>query len=408
MALPHSLPVSVLLGVYLGLLTGVIPALVSWLLAVLFRYVTGLTVPSFAVVVLAVALAGINGGFMALNDPSIVGSQNGVTLVTALLVVMMAAFYAHNHGDAFGAALPRHRSLASLRERSLSADVVDLVGGIGRVEVRVAGPVEDVEGYPPLPEDLRAAIRAVEWKFPADRSLSDLEARFADRLRSEFDLAEAAVSIDERARATVAAAPPASALSRRVPEGRRAVSVSALVPTGVVRGDEVRVFADGVDVAGTIVSARSGEPTPVPEPTTAADDGTAVLPEPARAPATTGGEGRVTVAVDRAAAEELLGVDEGRVVVTSRGTRREYELLSLVRRAGQRFRRVTVAPGGALDGTTIGAANVRGTFGVAVLGVRSEGEWTLAPHGDTELDAGDDLFVVGTREAFDRLGEATS
>ena len=405
MALPETLPVKILLGVYLGVLTGILPALVTWALAVLFRYVTGLTVPGFAVVVLAAALAGVNGGFMALNDPTVIGSQNSVVLVTALLVVMMMAFYTHNHGDKFGAALPRHVSLTSLRERTLSADVVELVGGRGRVTVTVVGPVEDLEGYPPLPEEVRAEIAAAEWTFPADASLGTLESRFADRLREEFDVADAAVSLDAEARATVSAAPPASALSKRVPAGKRAVSVSGLVPTGLARGDEVRVLTEAETVSGTVVSARSGDAEPAaPEPPTA-DETTSA---PARAPSTTGGEGRVTVAVSRSDAETLLGVESGRVVVTSRGTRREYELLGLLRRAGQRFRRVTVAEGGALDGVTIGGANLRGTFGVAVLGVKSDGAWTIAPRGDTNLRAADDLFVVGSRDAFERLGEAVS
>ncbi|MFB6120283.1 MAG: potassium channel family protein [Halobacteriaceae archaeon] len=406
MALPETLPVRILLGVYLGVLAGILPALVTWALAVLFRYVTGLTVPAFAVVVLAVALAGVNGGFMAFNDPTVVGSQNSVTLVTALLVVMMLAFYTHNHGDKFGAALPRHVSLRSLRERTLSADVVELVGGRGRVTVTVIGPVDDLEGYPPLPEDVRAEIAAVEWTFPANAPLDDLESQFVDRLREEFDVADAAVTIDEEARATVSAAPPASALSRRVPAGKRAVSVDGLLPTGLARGDEVRVMTGETTVSGTVVSARSEEAAPAAEPPAEPVAGEEPPAAPVRAPSTTGGEGRLTVAVDRADADTLLAVESGRVLVTSRGTRHEYELLGLLRRAGQRFRRVTVADGGPLDGVTIGEANLRETYAVAVLGVKSGGRWTLAPRGDTPLRSADDLFVVGTRDAFERLGEA--
>jgi len=413
MALPDTLPVHVLLGVYLGVLTGILPALVAWALAVLFRYITGLTVPAFAIVVLAVALAGVNGGFMALNDPSVVDSENSVTLVTALLVVMMLAFYTHSHGDAFGAALPRHLSVAALRERTLSADVVELVGGRGRVRVTVAGPVDDLEGYPPLPDDLRTDIGDVEWTFPAHLPLSDLESRVADRLREEFDVAEAAVTLDEFARATVAAAPPASALSRRVPAGTRAVSVEALVPTGVARGDEVRVFTADATVDGTVVSARSGPaddaaPTgPAPDPSAGADGESP--PEPtARAPTTTGGAGRLTVAVDRAEADALLRADAGRALVTSRGTHREYELLALLRRAGQRFRRVAVAADGPLDGTTIGAASLRDRQGVGVLAVRHDGAWTVAPGGDTPLAAGDDLFVVGPYDAVASFREVVT
>ena len=49
------------MGIYLGLLVGVIPALVSWALGFSFKYFTGITVPGFGVVVLAIALAGVSG-----------------------------------------------------------------------------------------------------------------------------------------------------------------------------------------------------------------------------------------------------------------------------------------------------------------------------------------------------------
>jgi hypothetical protein len=116
-----------------------------------------------------------------------------------------------------------------------------------------------VEGYPPLPDDLRTTVRDGEWTFPADLPLSELERRLEERLRNDRDLAEVAVSIDDRGRATVDAAPPLGALSRRVPQGKRAVSVDALVPTGLARRDEVTVSTPDGEVEGTVLSAQSGE-----------------------------------------------------------------------------------------------------------------------------------------------------
>lgn len=402
----QSFPVRLLYGLYLGVLTGILPALVSWGLALLFRYVTGLSVPAVAVVVLAVAIAGVNGGFMAFNDPSVVQSTNNVTIVVALLVVMMVSFYAHNKGDELGASLPRHVTLAALRRRTLSADVVELVGGRGQVRVRVVGGVEDVEGYPPLSPPLRASIRESSWTFPADLPLSELEERVADRLRTEFDLADVSVSVDERARATVAAAPPVSGVSRRLDPGQRAVSVEGLVPTGVARGDEVTVAADDDAVTGTVVSVRA-DPAAGDVPTPAGDGGAdGTPPVPASTPTTPGGPGRVTLAVARHEATALLRADDGRFVVRARGTRREYEFVSLLRRAGQRIRRAAVRDGGPLDGATIGSANVRERYGVVIVAARTNGEWTLAPRGNVVLAAGDDLFAVGSSDALDRFGEA--
>ena len=109
----------------------------------------------------------------------------------------------------------------------------------------------------------------------------------------------------------------------------------------------------------------------------------------------------MTVAVARSDASALLRADRPRTTVESRGTRREFELLSLLRRAGRRFRRMTIRPGGSLDGATLGSASVRETHGVAVLAIRRPGGWTVAPRGTEPLSGGDEVFVVGTRERLD-------
>ena len=421
------LPVEIMAGVYLGLLIGIVPALASWGLGFLFKYFTGVTLPGFGVVVFAVALAGVNGGLLALLDPAITQSANATTVIAALIVVLMMSLYAHSRGDAMGATFPRRLSLKGLRERTLSTDVIDFVGGRGEATIRVAGEVADLEGYPPLPADLRAEIRGGEWSFPADLRLSELENRLGDRLRTEFDLADVSVAINEKGRATVAAAPPFSGLSRRVGEGKRAVSVDALLPTGLARGDRVRLETDATTVTGTLVSARTNgtrrvsegsqtapaDPGTAPEtaasgPPPADGDHDADAPSPVRAPTTSGGEGRVTVAVTRTDAEPLLAADRARVVVESRGTRHDYELLSLLRRAGRRFRKLTVRSGGVLDGVTLSEATVRDSHDVAILAVRSGEGWQLAPDGATELHAGDDLYAVGSRDALDRFREATA
>ena len=424
-----SLPVEVLLGVYLGVLTGIIPALVAWGLGFLFKYVTGVSIPGFGVVVLGLAVAGINGGLLALSDPTVTRNASAEAIVVAIVVVTMLTLYAHAKGDAMGATFPKRVSLRSLHERTLSTDVVDLVGSRGQVRVTVTGEVTGMEGYPPLPDDIRTGIATGDWTFPADLPIGELESRFADRLRTEFDCADVSVRIDERGRATVTAAPPLSGLSGRVPEGQRAVSLDALLPTGLARGDRMPgpdASVDPTRVAGLVLSARtggaggSGGATPTggaatgspPETGDRLTDGGTEAPAeeapPPRAPTTDGGEGRLTVAVDREAASALLRADRGRVVVASRGTRREFELVSLLRRAGRRFKRLTVREGGALDGVPLGTASVRETHDVAVLAVRRSDGWLFSPDQETVLAPGDELFVVGSRGSLDGFAEVVA
>jgi hypothetical protein len=402
-----SLPFEVLFGIYLGLLTGIVPALVAWALGFGFKYFTGITIPGFGVVALGVAIAGVNGGLLGLVDQNV--TQSGPRVVVALLVVLGVTLYAHAQGDKLGGELPRKVSLRKLTERTLSTDVVELVGGRGQVRVQVAGEVADVEGYPPLPADLRTAIREGEWTFPADLPLTELESRVADRLRTEHDLSAVTVTLDERARATVAAAPPLGALSKRVPSGTRAVSVTTLVPTGLAAGDEVRLDAGDRSFDATVLGVV-GDATPTAEddPETDGGEDDPEVPAQPRAPTATGGESRVTLAVDRGDATALLAADPDRLVVRSRGARREFELVSVLRRAGKRFRRLTVREDGSLDGTTLAAANVREEYAVAVLAVRHDGSWRLAPEGETTLGAGDELFAVGPRDALARFAEATA
>lgn len=404
-----SLPVEILLGIYLGLLVGVIPALVSWALGFSFKYVTGVTLPGFGVAVLAIALAGVSGGLLALADSSITQAPNAERVITAIVLVGMVSLYAHNKGDQMGATFPKRLSLRGLRDRQLSAGVVELVGGRDEVRIRVVGEVADMEGYPPLPESLRAEIRGGTWTFPADLRIGELEARLADRLRTAFDLGDVAVTIDEQGRASVVAAPPFSGLSKRISDGRHAVSVDAVLPTGLARNDEVTLLAPDAEVRGTVVSARcdgsEGPVETVDEPDVADAE---APPTPVQAPTTDGGTGRLTVAVNRTDAAPLLRSSNVQVVVEPRGTRREYELISLLRRAGNRFRKVSIDTDGPLDGVTLGEAGVRDTYGVAVLAVRKQNGWQLAPRAETALVGGEELYVVGSRENLDGFAEAVA
>lgn len=411
-----SLLTDAIVGIYVGALTGVFPALVAWALAFVFRYFSGVTIPGFGVVVLGVALAGIQGGLMGLLDPNVVNSP---TALIALLIVMMATMYAHARGDQMGAEFPRRITLRSLRDRTLSREVVERVGGFGQARIRTA-QIADVEGYPPLPEDLRTTIAAREWTFPADLPVSELEDRLANRLTTEYELAETSVSIDRTGRATIAAAPAPGRLSRLVPDGKRAVSVETLVPTGIARGEEVTLLLPNSTIQGTVLSARSGDSGEPPATTTArldpdevdaGDDGDDKSDDDApvgapRAPTTTGGDGRVTVAVTREEAMRVLTAGSVRLVVRSRGTRREFELVSLLARAGKRFRKLVVGETATLANRTLRETDLRDAHGVVVLAVRSAGTWRLAPDGDTMLAVGDEVIAVGSRVDLNAVQEA--
>jgi hypothetical protein len=329
--------------------------------------------------------------------------------VTAILVVAMLSMYAHSKGDQMATEMPQRPSLSSLRGQTLSRDLAEFLHGGDKVRVRVVGDVTDMEGYPPLPEELRAELRTTDLTFPADLRLDELEARAAETLRTKHDLGDVSVSIDERGRATVSAAPPFSGLSKRVGSGRHAVSVAGLLPTGLARGDEVTVITPDAQVRGTVLSAKTdgAKQTDDQRHDTAPELDEDDSATPVRAPTTDGGEGRLTVAVTRTDVQPLLRASDVKIVVESRGTRREYEAVSLLRRAGRHVRRLAVRPDGPLDGIQIGPARLPETEGITVLAVKSADGWLVAPDGTTTLEAGDELFAVGTRDSLTALAGGT-
>ncbi|WP_336343803.1 TrkA C-terminal domain-containing protein [Halalkalicoccus ordinarius] len=401
----ESLPVQLLLGVYLGVLTGVLPALVSWALGFSFRYVTGVTVPGLAVVVLGTALAGISGGLMGLLDPAV--AETWVSVV-ALLVVMMGCLWAHDQGDEMGAEFPRRLTLGTLRDHTLPRDVVERVGRFGQVRVRIRAPIGDVEGYPSLPDDVRRRLRADAWTFPADLPIPALESRLATRLRREYDLADVTVSIDDEGMATVAAAPAPGGLSRRVPEGKRGVSIETLVPTGLARGDRVRISLPERTVEATVLSVTEGTEGHAEASESDATDDTAEKEEPERrAAVAAGGEGRVTVTVPSGAVADVLESTQPRLTAYPRGTRREFDLVALLGRAGVRFASLQVGSAG-LAGTALEDRETRERHGVALLGVRHADGWRIAPRGDVALAAGDELLVAGPVKALRTFEEVVA
>ncbi len=404
-----AFPLEVLLGIYLGLLTGIVPAFVAGSLGFLVRYFTGVSLPGFGVVVLALSIASVQGGLLGLVEPDIAQSPR---LLVAVLVVLMLALYAHNQGDSLGASLPRRLSLKNLRQRTLSADVIEIVGSVGQVTIRPSGEIRDIEGYPPLPPTLRQTLKNGSWRLPADLPLAELARRLEDRLRTEYDLTDIAVTVDERGRATIAAAPPSSGLSKRVPAGQRAVSLSTVIPTGLARGDLVRVrIQSGSEsdkpVEATVLSVESDADTK--DSGAGADDTSSEDGDPPAAPkpagnATAGGNGRVTLAVPRTVTGRLLAAESPRIEVLPRGTNDLFEAFTRIRTAGYGVRHVTSSPvldqSGAADATPkVDPA----AYDLEVLAIKRAGVetgdrrrgWVFGPGLERALAPGDEAYVAG-------------
>lgn len=403
----------ILVGIYLGVLAGLFPGLIAFAIGFGFKYFTEVTVPGLGVVVLGGALAGISGGLMGLVDPGLAESWTGIT---AILLVLMLCLWAHSQGDKLATATPRRLTLTSLKSARVSENLADLVDAYGQLRIRPVGEIQDLEGYPPLPEEVRQELAAGSWRFPAKLSRAELETRLEERLIADHDLAEVSVAIDAKGRAEIAAAPPIAGLSRRIPAGKRGVSVRTLLPAGMARGDQATVRLPSGDVTGTVVSAHTApegpSPEPLePEPTPAPAAASAVVqpeeepPPPPPVPTTRGGEGQITLAVPLEDAKRVIRTERAPMHVEARGKQREYLVVDVLKDAGNRFRKARVPEGHPLVGQTLGSARIRETYSVGVLAIRRPGERIVAPTGATRIAAGDVLFVVGTSADLDRLQE---
>lgn len=404
------IPISELVvGIYLGLLAGIFPAFIAFSIGFGFKYFTNVTVPGLGVVVLGGALAGVSGGLMGLIDQDLAESWTGVT---AVLIILMAALWAHSVGDKLAAETPRRLTLRRLREAKLSADLAERVDSYGQIRIRPLGTVQDIEGYPQLPDDLRLQLTNGSWKFPANLSLAELEDRLEERLIADHELAEVVVTIDKKGRAEIAAAPSTAGLSRRVPAGKRAVTIKTLLPTGVARGDQVTLRLPDGAVTGPVVSARTAgveapkEPESKPDAEEDVDANGDEVPPP-KAPTTTGGEGQITIALSLTDARRVIKESFAPMIVHSRGKQREYEVIGVLKSKGNRFRKLTLGASSPLVDKTIRDHSVRDTYGVAILAIRRGSERILAPRGDTHLLAGDAVIVVGKRDALDTFEEVT-
>ncbi|OAQ54545.1 hypothetical protein HTG_03040 [Natrinema mahii] len=381
-------------GVAFGFVVGIGPAIaVGALAAVTDCRNRGLPLP--AGVGIGLGLAGCNGYLVGLFDGG-VGRAQVPRFVAAVIVIALLAVFAVSQGERVAAELPIGADRPTVRRRSLSAAAIDAVDAMGQVQIRTTGDVRDIDGYPPLSPDVRAAIEADAWRLPADLPLSALESRLATRLRTEYDLTAASVSVDGRGRATVAAAPPTDGVAASVPDGWRAVSVSAPSPPELDPGTTVEVSARDASTAGTVLSAdrdaRAGRGA-------GTDDSVDEY-------------GAVTVAVPATDAAPLLAADRVRIAVPAAGHDPEREAIARLERAGYAVRHVS---GGAIASTLEAAetddsihpvaaslpADADGIETAEAKPVADRNRWQLDP--DSEgLEERESVFVAGEKVTLQR------
>ncbi|WP_254810374.1 potassium transporter TrkA [Natronosalvus amylolyticus] len=356
-----TLPIEVLLGIAYGLLIGTVLAFVFGVLGFCYRYYAKRTIPQLVVIGGAVLAGAGIGQYMGVLE---VAGSVALRLSIATVIVVLVTLYAASQGDRLAAEFPRGNAQPAVRGRTLSVEAIDSVDAMGQVTIRPTGDVRDIEGYPPLDPPLRESLEDGVWRLPVDLPLSALESRLERQLRQHHDLETVTVSIDARGRAAIAGAPPIKGVGKQVPDGWRAVSIPAVLPSGLSSGDRVRLEMETGSVTGQVLS------------TTASTGSAATM-------------SRLTVAVPTTDAGAVLDADRARVVVVSAGATHAFEAVSKLERTGKTVRRLV------LDTETLGA--LESTAELCPFAVRSNAEgWVFEPPVST-LESGDDVMVVGDR-----------
>ncbi|MHC3439435.1 hypothetical protein ACYJ1Y_15435 [Natrialbaceae archaeon A-gly3] len=396
-----TVPAEVLAGISFGALLAVLPAIVVVVVTVGVGQIREVR-PHYAVfLAIAFPIAASLSYVMGVFGGDVLGQVPRIG--TAATVVGLAAVYAGNQGWEIATEIPR-ASVPIERGRPLSADAIDAIDTAGQVTVTASGDLRELEGYPPLPPELRRELENGRWRLPADLPLEELARRLEARLRTEYRLAGVSVSVDPQGRASITAAPPRTGVDDSVPAGCRAVTLTAMCPAGLARGDAVLVHTDDSTVEGTVVSAHTlGASDTFTEPGDDGDELVAETDDPYRRPrlGVDGGVGRVTVTVPTMHVAPLLERERVRLIVPSSGTNADIEAVSALERTDTSIREVEI------DAEI--ASQVRTSDDAAILAVRTQnGEgretaWSFDP-ADVSWEDVSTAFVAGPATTLDRLG----
>ncbi|MCD2200081.1 TrkA C-terminal domain-containing protein [Halobacterium sp. KA-4] len=267
--------------------------------------------------------------------------------------------------------------LAATGVRELEGDVGRLVKAVGRaVAVELPEEIEDIEGYDPVADNVKAELSGKTLIFPRRLTVEELRERVVTRLKDDYEVGYVDVELADDGTATYLALGSRTAgIGPTLPPGTAAVGVHADPPNAAGPGDLVQVW----------------------QPST--KDQTAERVATAEIRATR--EDTVTLSLDEYDARKLAGGDY-RLLTLPYEPGADRQFASLLRAADETMVVVTVEADSSLDGATV--ATVDGT----VVAVRSEAGVSAIPSASRTLTAGDTLYVVARPDVARRVDAAAA
>ncbi|WP_238717365.1 TrkA C-terminal domain-containing protein [Natronorubrum halophilum] len=345
--------------------------------AFVFHWYSADEIPEGVAILLGVSMVAIWLNTKTALQQAIIGDTGMLEPSTAVYTV--AAFVVSAIAADGGRRLGEHlaRNVFSITAARTITEVGQLVRSAGRVvTVELPDTIEDIDGYDPVDASTKIELAGETFLFPRRLPLEQLRERLIVRLERDHGIGH--VDVELAADGTVdylAVGSRPAGIGPTLAPGSVAVAIRGDPAADASPGDAVRIWRREGD---SLRRATGGELRGV------ADD-------------------VVTVAIDADDAQTLASDALHRLVTLPRNPGAERDLVSLLRAADETVTTLSVTAGDPLEGVPIDS------LPVLVVAVEREGpesgDRLAFPAGDTRLEAGDVVYVLGRPEALRRIGE---
>ncbi|MCY4730902.1 potassium transporter TrkA [Natronomonas gomsonensis] len=264
--------------------------------------------------------------------------------------------------------------------KSVEQDVSRIVKSVGRVTtVEVPDDIEDIDGYEPVDSATKDKLAGQTLLFPRRLTVEELQTRFVERLRIDYDVGYVDVEFAEDASIEyLALGRRESGLGPTLPPGSAAVAVRADPPNNASPGDAVQVWTTG-----------DGEEASPHRVTNAELRGTA--------------EDVVTLTMDERDARRFDTERRYRLVTLPVEARTDREFAAQLRAAEETTTAVTIESGSPLVNSSVGALDI------AVVAVRtSAGDIEAIPPRRRPLAPGETVYAIARPAQLRQLEAAAA
>ncbi|QCS44631.1 cation:proton antiporter regulatory subunit [Natrinema versiforme] len=296
----------------------------------------------------------------------VVSPSEALLNISVFVAAGVASYGGRRLGDAMG-------SSDRFTWKRLQPDLSPIVRATGRfITVTVPETVEDIEGYDPVDAETKRVIAGKSMDFPKGLTIEELHSQVIARLKEEHDIGYVDVDIGPDGAVTyLAVGQRAAGLGQTIPPNSVGVAVPTDPPFSASPGDTVQLWRTDGDETETRL-------------------GTAELRASVGSVA--------TLVIDEATAAEVDPTADHRLMTLSANSHPEREFAAMLRRKDETMSILEIATESPLIGESLGSLDV------TVIAVRSaDGETETIPDHHYRIEAGDDLFVLGSPEALRKL-----